>query len=343
MPAISIIIPVYNVEKYLRRCLDSVLGQTFTDWQAICVNDGSPDGSAAILSEYAARDARFVIVNKENGGLSDARNAGLPYATGEYIMYLDSDDFIHPQTMEIAYFMAKRDGSDIVSFTYDRIYRPQLMIRHFLKMDTDNVIPRRIHKKYNPARVKTLVTDDVYEYATERTHNAPGKKKKWLIKHCQVWKNMYRRSLIADTPFIKGILFEDFPWWSALMLKNPRVTIAPLPLYFYIPNFGGIVLGAKQLRIMQSLCTGIKTAYTLYKERATEYQMKMWSKNFRWYFINWAFRKIKYLDNDADLETARGCFRELSRVGALDGADSKFACKLRCDILTFINADRKCK
>ena len=71
MPAISVIIPVYNVEKYLRRCLDSVLNQTFTDWVAICVNDGSPDNSAAILSEYAARDARFKIVTKENGGLSD--------------------------------------------------------------------------------------------------------------------------------------------------------------------------------------------------------------------------------------------------------------------------------
>lgn len=121
------------------------------------------------------------------------------------------------------------------------------------------------------------------------------------------------------------------------MLKNPRVTIAPLPLYFYIPNFGGIVLGAKQLRIMQSLCTGIRAAYKLYKEKASEYQMRMWSKNFRWYFINWAFRKIKYLDNDADLDKARECFHELNRIGALDGADSKFARRLRGQILTFIN------
>ena len=118
MPAISVIIPIYNVEKYLRRCLDSVLNQTFSDWQAICVNDGSPDNSAAILSEYAAKDSRFKIVNKENGGLSDARNAGMQHATGDYILYLDSDDFIHPQTMEIAYYLAQRDGADIVSFTY---------------------------------------------------------------------------------------------------------------------------------------------------------------------------------------------------------------------------------
>ena len=106
MPAISVIIPIYNVEKYLRRCLDSVKNQTFQDWEAICVNDGSPDNSAAILAEFAAGDARFKVVNKENGGLSDARNAGMQVATGEYILYLDSDDFIHPQTLEIAHRMA---------------------------------------------------------------------------------------------------------------------------------------------------------------------------------------------------------------------------------------------
>ncbi|MBQ8294615.1 MAG: glycosyltransferase [Alphaproteobacteria bacterium] len=336
MPAISVIIPIYNVEKYLRRCLDSVLNQTFQDWEAICVNDGSPDNSAEILDEYAARDSRFKIVTKENGGLSDARNAGMAVATGEFVLYLDSDDFIHPQTMEIAYSLAVRDASDIVSFTYDRIYRPQLMVRHVLGLDTDNVIPRRMHKRYKLGNIPTLITDDIYEYATERTHNKYSKKKKWLVKHCQVWKNLYRRDLIADIPFIKGILFEDFPWWSEVMLRNPRTTIAPLPLYFYIPNFGGIVLSAKQLRIMQSLCTGIRTAYLKYVARATEHQMKKWSENFQWYFINWAFRKIKYIDNDTDMEAARECFRELARIGALDRPPYKWAVKLREKICCFI-------
>ncbi|MBQ4070298.1 MAG: glycosyltransferase [Alphaproteobacteria bacterium] len=338
MPAISVIIPIYNVEKYLRRCLDSVLNQTFQDWEAICVNDGSPDNSAQIIDEYVAKDSRFKVVTKKNGGLSDARNAGMKVATGDYILYLDSDDFIHPQTMEIAHSLALRDGSDIVSFTYDRIYRPQLMVRHVLGLDTDNVVPGRMKKKYNLAKLPTLVTDDVYEYATERTHNAPGKKKKWLIKHCQVWKNLYKRELIEDVPFIKGILFEDFPWWSEVMLRNPRVTIVPLPLYFYIPNFGGIVLSEKQLRIMQSLCTGIKTAYTIYAQRATEHQMKKWSQNFQWFFINWAFRKIKYIDNETDMEVARGCFCELERIGALDRPPYKWAVKLRADICKFIKS-----
>ncbi len=336
MPAISIIIPIYNVEKYLRRCLDSVLNQTFTDWQAICVNDGSPDNSHKILSEYAARDNRFVIVNKENGGLSDARNAGFPYATGKYVMYLDSDDFIHPQAMEIAYYLAERDKSDIVSFTYDRIYRPQLMVRHILGMDTDNVIPRRINRKYNLQKIATRTTNDVFEYATERTHNKFNSQRHWLIKHCQVWKNMYRRDLIADIPFIKGILFEDFPWWSAVMLKNPRVTIAPLPLYFYVPNFGGIVLSAKQLRIMQSLCTGISDAYTRYKNNASNYQMEKWQSSFMWYFVNWAFRKLKYLKTVDEFVMAKECFTEMDKIGVFNNVPKQWY-ELRKNIYKFIN------
>lgn len=338
MPKISVIVPVYNVEKYLRRCLESIKNQTFTDWQAICVNDGSPDNSAQILQEFANADARFVIVNKENGGLSDARNVGMQYATGDYVLFVDSDDFIHPQTLEIAYSLALQNESDIVSFTYDRIYRPQLMIRHKLKLDTDNVVPKRFYKKYDIEKIKTRTTDDVFEYATERTHNKFNPNRRWLIKHCQVWKNLYKRDLIADIPFVKGLLFEDFPWWSEVMLRNPRTTIAPLPLYFYIPNFGGIVLSAKQLKIMQSLFVGIKSSFEKYQKNATEYQFKKWSENFLWFFINKAFRKIKYLNSDDELEIARAGFRELEHFGVLDRPPYKWAKKLRKQICGFIKS-----
>ncbi|MEE1111317.1 MAG: glycosyltransferase [Alphaproteobacteria bacterium] len=336
MPKISIIIPMYGVEKYLRRCLDSVQNQTFTDWQAICVDDGSPDMSGEIAEEYAKKDKRFVVVHKENGGLSDARNAGMPYVKGDYVLYVDSDDFIHPQTLELTYSMAVRDGSDMVAFTYDRFYRPQLMVRHKLGLDTDSVVPYGIKKKYDLNKIKTKVTDDIYEYATERTHNKFNPKRKWLIKHCQVWKNLYKRELIEDIPFIKGILFEDFPWWSRVMLRNPRVTIAQLPLYYYIPNFGGIVLSAKQLRIMQSLCTGISDAFKFYKENATDYQMKKWNANFKWYFIRWAFKKIKYLKSDEDIAAARACFINLNNIGALENPPYKWAIQTRDEIMSFI-------
>nr|MBQ0091029.1 glycosyltransferase family 2 protein [Candidatus Enterousia merdequi] len=317
-PKISIIIPMWGVEKYLRRCLDSVLNQTFSDWTAICVDDGSPDKSGDIAEEYAKKNKRFIVVHKENGGLSDARNYGMSYAKGKYIMYLDSDDFIHPQTMELAYKAAEKNKSDIVSFKYDRFYRPQLMVRHFLHMDTDNVVPFGITKKYNFEKIETRTTDDVFEFATERTHNKTNPNRKWLIKHCQVWKNLYKRSLIADIPFIKGILFEDCPWWSEVMLKKPRVTVLPLPLYYYIPNFGGIVLSAKQLKIMKSLCTGIKYAYKLYKEKADNYQMKMWQENFLWFFVAKAFSKINYLKTDEEIKSARNEFIEMNKLGVFN-------------------------
>lgn len=336
MQAISIIIPMYGVEKYLRRCLDSVVNQTFTDWQAICVDDGSPDGSGEIAEEYAARDSRFVVIHKKNGGLSDARNTGMKHATGEYVMFLDSDDFIHPQTMEIAYTMAQRDKSDMVSYTYDRIYRPRLMVRHMLKMNTDNVAPWGIKRKYSIYKIKSRVTNDIFEYATESAHNVGKKNRRWLVKHCQVWKHLYRRELIADIPFIKGILFEDFPWWSAVMLKNPRVTIVNLPLYYYIPNFGGIVLSAKQLKIMESLCTGISHAYIIYKKSASDYQMARWQENFMWYFVNRAFRKVRFFHTRKDIDSARSLLRGLRDDGVLDNVPNRFF-ELRNKIYKYID------
>lgn len=335
MSKISVIIPMYKVEKYLKRCLDSVQNQTFTDWQAILVDDGSPDNSGKIAEEYAAYDKRFVVVHKENGGLSDARNVGMQYADGQYIMFLDSDDFIHPQTMEIAFGVAVKNKADVVSFSYDRLYRPRLMLRHVLHLDTDNVVPFGIRKKYDLTKIPMRTSDNVFDFATERTHNKNNQNRKWLIKHCQVWKNLYKKSLIKDVPFIKGIVFEDFPWWSVVMLKRPRVTVVPLPLYYYIPNFGGIVLSAKQLKIIKSLCVGIKESFELYSQYADAEQMKQWQEKFLWFFINKAFSKTKKLDNDKDIKEVRKCFAELNRQGVFDSYPSEWY-ELVCEIQKFI-------
>ena len=333
MPAISIIIPVYNVERFLERCLDSVLAQTWRDWEAVCVNDGSLDSCQAILERYASADSRIRMVNKPNGGLSDARNVGLKNAAGEFIVYLDSDDFIHPQTLEIAMALQQKTGTDIVSWYKDPNYRNKTFVRHFLGLDTIAYKPFGYRKKYDVEKIKYQVTDDIFAHCTEYSH---PKGIDWPVKHFYVWRHLLRKSLIEDIQFIKGLTFEDFPWWSAIMLKNPVVTIAPLPLYFYVPNFGGIVLSAKQLRIMQSLCTGIETSYKLYKEKATPYQMDAWSRKFRWYFIKWAYRKIKYLDNADDVALAQKCFSDLKNCGALDRPPYGWARKIRCGIAKFI-------
>ncbi|MDR0485368.1 MAG: glycosyltransferase, partial [Elusimicrobiota bacterium] len=113
---ISVIIPVYNVEAYLRRCLDSVVNQTFKNLEIICVDDGTKDNSVSILEEYAARDGRIRIFHKENGGLSSARNYGLKYATAPYIAFLDSDDWLELDALEISYRTMRESGADLIVF-----------------------------------------------------------------------------------------------------------------------------------------------------------------------------------------------------------------------------------
>lgn len=113
---ISVIIPVYNVEQYIRECLDSVISQTYQDLEILLVDDGSLDNSGAICEEYATRDERITVIHKENGGQSDAKNVGLSASNGDYIYFLDSDDYIKEDTLERALSVAERERSDIVFF-----------------------------------------------------------------------------------------------------------------------------------------------------------------------------------------------------------------------------------
>lgn len=131
----SIIIPVYNVEQYLRKCLDSVYSQFYQDWEAICVNDGSTDGSASILDEYAKMDSRMKIISQRNAGLSAARNTGLKAAHGEYVLFLDSDDWLEPKALEV--LASNLDGEDMLCFSGRRYFEssasfhePDRLVRH---------------------------------------------------------------------------------------------------------------------------------------------------------------------------------------------------------------------
>ena len=117
----SVIVPIYNIEKYLSRCIDSVLSQTFADFELILVDDGSPDNCPKICDEYAKKDPRIKVVHKENGGLVSARQAGLSIADGDYIFNLDGDDAITPDALISAYQIIKDTKADMVSFSY-RIY-----------------------------------------------------------------------------------------------------------------------------------------------------------------------------------------------------------------------------
>ena len=119
---LSIVVPVYNVEQYLHQCIDSILHQTFQDFELILVDDGSPDDCPKICDEYAKNDSRIKVIHKTNGGLSSARNAGLQIARGEYISFIDSDDFLDPITYTHVFSIFNKENVDVVIFGRYEVY-----------------------------------------------------------------------------------------------------------------------------------------------------------------------------------------------------------------------------
>lgn len=312
MATISIIIPIYKVEQYLKRCLDSVAGQSFQDWEAICVNDGSPDGCGRILEEYSKRDSRFKIINKENGGLSDARNVGMQNAEGEYIIFLDSDDLIHPQTMELSYYLAKRDGADMVTWYKDKFFRPLFLLRRFLGLETDKALPFNINRKFSIDSIKSKYTEDIFAHAYEKSKE----KIEWPVKRCYVWRALMKRELIKDILFVKGLKYEDFPWWSELLLKNPKTTITQLPFYYYFPNPGSILMSTGRLSKLKHRIEGIIYTYNMYKEKADSSQMSSWRKNFLWPCIEGHLsKKLAFLKGEEEKKEARAALKALADTG----------------------------
>ena len=282
---ISVIVPIFNTEKYLRRALDSILSQTHKDWEAILVDDGSTDTSGRIAEEYAENDPRFKVIHKPNGGQSDARNVGMQHISGELMLFLDSDDFLHPQLMELCHEAIRRDGSDLVAFTYDRTYRTRNLIRHFLHLG-DSTPHFKFYK-----RPPYLVTDNIYDYATE--YSRPRDiDSRWAVKHCQAWRCMYKTYAVRGIPFIPGIIYEDFPWWSEVLLHIRRSTILNLPLYFYYPNPHSDILSTDDTHKTAGLNRGIEAAVRIYAT-APEEKRLAWERNFLTPFMQKLNKKLR--------------------------------------------------
>lgn len=206
-PLISIIIPVYNAEKFLPACLDSVLAQTYKNWEAICVNDGSADNSPQILAEYAAKDARFHIINQPNSGGSASRNRGLKAASGQYIAFLDNDDIYHPQYLEILLANLQTSQADISCCSYLKFYG-----------ENNYIFTEKYKPEYNgicnyPFRAKFL-----------------HKKKIETLMWCKLYKAeiLQNISFSAKLPAINDILFN-----IAVLLKSQRAVYCKLQLIAY--------------------------------------------------------------------------------------------------------------
>lgn len=285
MKKVSVIIPIYNMEKYLGRALNSLLAQTYTNWEAVMVDDGSTDKSTSIAEQYCRNDKRFLLAKQENQGQGVARNYAVTLASGDYVMYLDPDDMFHPQAMEICVNASLRDNSDMVTFTYDHLYRFLNKWRH--KLGFSDVQPRPKHyKDYN-----YFVTNNIFEHATERRHPR-GVDKKWMVKHCQAWRCLLKADLARKAKFSVGVNYQDVTWWGDVLLNVRKTTITHLPLYYYYPNPHSFVMSASIDRHIHSLKVIIEQTDRLFLDAKAE-QREAWNINFRMPFVRMLEKKSK--------------------------------------------------
>ena len=205
MPKVSVIVPIYNVEKYLEKCINSLLSQTLEDIQIILVNDGSKDNSGTIAKKYAEKNKDKVIyVEKENGGLSDARNYGLKYATGDFVAFLDSDDYVETNMYQEMYEIAKKQNSDMVECNF-------------------------IWEYPNKAKI-----DKQYKYQ--------NKKEMLSFVRVVAWNKLIKRSLIIEhnLEFPKGLRYEDVEFTYKLIPYINKFAYVDKPFIHYIQREGSI-------------------------------------------------------------------------------------------------------
>lgn len=212
MDLISVIVPVYKSEKYLKKCVDSIRNQTYKNLEIILVDDGSPDNSGKMCDEYAREDSRIVVIHKENGGLSDARNHGIAKATGKYIGFVDSDDYIKEDMYEILYNEIIANDAEISVVS--------------------NAMVRENGEKING-------TDTKEKYVYEGLDAL-----KQLLLHITVknyaWDKLYKTDLIKNQQFIVGMSYEDVLFAYEAMTKVKKIAYYDSIEYYYVKHQGAI-------------------------------------------------------------------------------------------------------
>lgn len=277
MPSVSIIVPVYNTEKYLRACLESILCQTFQDFELIIVNDGTRDSSQDIIDEFAARDKRIVALYQENSGLSAARNHGMDVATGKYIWFVDSDDSLCTNTaIEEIYTECERNELDMCLFNA------------FTSNDQNDDIPKNLLDKnrYQRSGSKKVMTGE--ELFIEQFN-----KKSFIV--CAVLY-MVRRQFLIDhgLRFMDGVLYEDNCFTLSCLFNTGRVKQLEGSYYNIFRHSGSIMTSSVTMKnlismakIITTLCElihnknlsddGLAAAMTLVSYRIQDFFSIYWS------------------------------------------------------------------
>lgn len=213
-PLISMIVPVYNVAAYLPRCLDSIVGQTYGNLEILLVDDGSTDGSGEICHRYARADQRIRVIHQENRGVSAARNAGLEEMTGEYVMFVDSDDWIGPDAVQVLYDRLERDGSQLAIGRKVDVFEDQTWDGFYSEWMTDRV--------YEREELIRFVAD------TCKLHvSAAGR--------------LYRRQVLEGIRFPQACVGEDLAVFPEVLENCERISISRKVVYYYFQRPGSVM------------------------------------------------------------------------------------------------------
>ena len=219
---LSIIVPIYKVEKQLEQCIKSRLNQSFTNFELILVDDGSPDMCGHICDEYEKKDSRIKVIHKKNGGLSDARNAGLDIALGKYIGFVDSDDIIHPQMYEKLYNCINKSNLDIVQCKFKRFKS--------IEEININISDSELNfKEYNSQ-------DAIIDLIDNNKINV------------NAWNKLYKRELFQNERYPKGKIHEDEFLTYKLIYNSSKIGYIDEELYYYYENNNGIMNGSNILK-----------------------------------------------------------------------------------------------
>ena len=213
-PTISVILPIYNTERYLRQCLESVCGQTFESLQIICINDGSTDGSGAIMDEFAKKDPRVEVIHKENGGYGKGVNTGLAVARGQYIGIVEPDDYVDITMFEKLYRAAEAaDFPDIVKAAYSRVRKPDT--------DEESIVDCFYLHNVKHVGVRFTIDQDA----------------ELLFHHPSIWTAIYRKDFLDANSIhmkeIPGAGWADNPWLMETLTSAESIVYIDEPVYFY--------------------------------------------------------------------------------------------------------------
>ncbi len=282
MADISVIVPVYKVEKYLNRCVDSIINQTYTDFELLLVDDGSPDNCGKMCDEYAEKDSRIFVIHQKNSGLSAARNTGINWFyeqnRSDYITFVDSDDWIHPEYLKVLMNGITENKIKISVCNYKRV--------------TSEIS----HESYDNIEYELTSPED------------------FLVNHSwqynYAWGKLYHKSVFDDVRYPVGKNFEDAFTTYKILHKCDEIAYTELQLYYYFRNEQGISHSpwkSSELVIFDAMQEQLK----FYKEKGLQ---RAYEKEFQLFVHHHAYQIVRIKENKIDLKKNKSTLKEIKKT-----------------------------